>query len=49
MLAGFIGVYMAGYTLEVTKSWGTVFLQTAVVHVIGTTLFLIFGTGKKIV
>ncbi len=48
-IPGFIAVYIAGYLLEVTKSWTLVFTQTAVVCCIGWALFLVFGTGKKIV
>ncbi|CAH1775098.1 unnamed protein product [Owenia fusiformis] len=48
-IPGFIGVYIAGYILETTKSWAAVFNQTAVVTTIGWLTFMIFGSGKKIV
>ncbi len=46
---GFIAVYIAGYELEVTKSWTLVFNQTGLICLFGWVIFLIFGTGKKIV
>lgn len=48
-IPGFIGVYMAGHILEVTKSWGAVFNQTAAVAVVGWVVYTIFGTGKQII
>ena len=48
-IPGFIGVYMAGHILEVTKSWGAVFNQTAAVSVVGWVVYTIFGTGKQII
>ena len=49
VLAGFIGVYMAGHILEVTKSWSAVFNQTAIVSLVGWIVYTIFGTGKQII
>ncbi|XP_062609999.1 voltage-gated purine nucleotide uniporter SLC17A9-like [Saccostrea cucullata] len=46
---GFVGVYLAGHVLEATKSWGAVFNQTAGVCMFGWLVFMIFGTGKRIV
>ncbi|CAG5133071.1 unnamed protein product [Candidula unifasciata] len=46
---GFVGVYIAGHILETTKSWNAVFSQTAVVCMFGWAVFIVFGTGKKIV
>ncbi|XP_052775661.1 solute carrier family 17 member 9-like isoform X1 [Mya arenaria] len=48
-IPGFIGVYMAGHILEVTKSWSAVFNQTAAVSVFGWIVYTIFGTGKQII
>ena len=48
-IPGFVGVYIAGHILEVTKSWTTVFNQTAVICVIGWIVFMLFGTGKKVI
>ncbi|CAL1529513.1 unnamed protein product [Lymnaea stagnalis] len=48
-IPGFIGVYIAGHVLEVTKSWNAVFGQTALVNVFGWIVYTTFGTGKKVV
>ena len=48
-IPGFIGVYMAGHILEVTKSWSAVFNQTAVVAMFGWIVYTIFGTGKQVI
>lgn len=48
-IPGFIGVYMAGHILEVTKSWSAVFNQTAIVSLVGWIVYTIFGTGKQII
>lgn len=48
-IPGFVGVYIAGYILESTQSWSSVFNQTALVCVFGWATFTIFGSGKKIV
>ncbi|XP_067678257.1 voltage-gated purine nucleotide uniporter SLC17A9-like isoform X1 [Haliotis asinina] len=48
-IPGFIGVYMAGHILEVTKSWSAVFNQTALVCIFGLIVYTLFGTGKKII
>ncbi|KAK2194165.1 hypothetical protein NP493_2g17004 [Ridgeia piscesae] len=46
---GFVGVYLAGYVLETTGKWTSVFSQTAFICFAGGIIFLIFGTGKQIV
>ncbi|XP_060571518.1 voltage-gated purine nucleotide uniporter SLC17A9-like isoform X1 [Ruditapes philippinarum] len=48
-IPGFIGVYMAGHILEVTKSWSAVFNQTAAVSVFGWVVYTLFGTGKQVI
>ncbi|XP_013421814.1 solute carrier family 17 member 9 isoform X1 [Lingula anatina] len=48
-IPGFIGVYVAGHMLEVTKSWTAVFNQTSMVCIFGWAVYVIFGTGKKII
>jgi len=48
-VAGFVGVYLAGYVLETTGKWTSVFSQTAFICFAGGIIFLIFGTGKQIV
>ena len=49
IISGFIGVYIAGYILELTGSWAAVFNVTAVINLIGITIFAIFGSGTPIV
>ena len=46
---GFIGVYIAGYILELTGSWSAVFNITALINFVGITTFVIFGSGNPIV
>ncbi len=45
---GFIGVYLAGYILDVTGSWTSVFNVTALINLIGVSVFVAFGSGKPI-
>ena len=46
--SGFIGVYLAGYILEISGSWAAVFNVTAVINIIGMVTFITFGSGKAI-
>lgn len=48
-IPGFVGVYMAGYILETTKSWSAVFNQTAAICVFGNIVFLLLGTAQRII
>ncbi|KAL8590483.1 hypothetical protein ACOMHN_011696 [Nucella lapillus] len=48
-IPGFVGVYMAGYVLETTKSWSAVFNQTAAICVFGNIIFLLLGTAQRII
>lgn len=48
-IPGFVGVYMAGYVLETTKSWSAVFNQAAAMCIFGYIVFLFLGTGRRIV
>ena len=48
LISGFIGVYIAGYILELTGSWSAVFNVTAFINLIGITTFIIFGSGTPI-
>ena len=48
-IIGFLGVYLAGYILEVTGSWSAVFNATAVINFLGIAIFIIFGSGTPIV
>lgn len=47
--AGFVGVYMVGYMVEVSQSWSLVFYLTALLNVLGCISFLTFGRGHPIV
>lgn len=49
LFPGFVGVYMAGYILDVTGSWASVFNFTALFNLIGVTIFAAYGSGKPIV
>nr|CAD7402251.1 unnamed protein product [Timema poppensis] len=46
---GFLGVYLAGYILETTKSWVAVFQATAAINILGCIVFVIYGSAKPIV
>lgn len=48
-IPGFVGVYLAGYILETSESWSTVFNLTALLNVLGCLSFVIFGIAKPIV
>lgn len=48
-LPGFVGVYMAGYILETTKSWSAVFNQTAAICILGWFVFFLFGSGRRMI
>lgn len=48
-LPGFVGVYMAGYILEITRSWSAVFLQTAGVCIFGWIFYTCYGTTERLV
>ena len=50
VLKGFVGVYLAGYILEVTGgSWIAVFNVTAAINAVGLAVFVAFGSGNPIV
>jgi len=48
-IPGFVGVYLAGYILELSGSWSAVFNVTAVINICGIIVFSIFGSGNPIV
>ena len=48
-ILGFVGVYLAGYILELTGSWSAVFNVTAVINLFGIFVFTTFGSGVPIV
>ncbi|KAK7861820.1 hypothetical protein R5R35_000583 [Gryllus longicercus] len=45
---GFLGVYLAGYMLEVTQNWAAVFHTTALINIFGGIVFILFGSGNTI-
>ncbi|XP_059484941.1 voltage-gated purine nucleotide uniporter SLC17A9 isoform X2 [Neocloeon triangulifer] len=48
-IPGFVGVYFAGYILEVTDSWAQVFITTALINLAGCALYLLYGSGERVV
>lgn len=48
-IPGFVGVYITGHILETQKSWAAVFSLTSTVCYIGCIIYVLFGTGKKVV
>ncbi|XP_059089900.1 voltage-gated purine nucleotide uniporter SLC17A9-like isoform X2 [Tigriopus californicus] len=46
--AGFVGVYIAGYILELSGSWSAVFNLTAVINCVGLFTFVMAGSGQPI-
>lgn len=48
LFPGFIGVYIAGYILELTGSWSAVFNVTAFINFVGIATFIVFGSGNPI-
>lgn len=47
--AGFVGVYITGYILEVTNMWSSVYILTSIVSCIGLIVYSCFGSGERIV
>ncbi|XP_002742075.1 voltage-gated purine nucleotide uniporter SLC17A9-like [Saccoglossus kowalevskii] len=48
-MPGFIGVYITGHILEYTQSWATVFGSASCVVATGWVIFMLFGTGSRII
>jgi len=48
-IPGIVIVPISGHLLEVTLSWKSVFHTNAILLIVGSLIFLIFGTAKKIV
>lgn len=46
--AGVICVYLAGYLIETTGSWISVFNLVAAVNSIGLCTFLLFGEAQRV-
>lgn len=47
--SGIFGVYLSGYLLEVLGKWSAVFHLSSASCFIGCTVFLLFGSGERIV
>lgn len=47
-IPGFLGVYITGYILSVTKSWKSVFYFMGIVNLVGASVFAVWGTSEKI-
>ena len=47
--AGFVGVYMTGYILEITGEWASVNFVTSTFAFIGFFAFAFLGSGKRLV
>jgi len=47
-VVGAVGTYVAGYVLDLTGNWGTVFALNALVYLIGAAAFATAYSGKKI-
>ncbi|XP_065353869.1 voltage-gated purine nucleotide uniporter SLC17A9-like [Cloeon dipterum] len=48
-LPGFVGVYFAGYILDVSNSWEHVFVITALINIAGCIFYTIYGSGERVV
>lgn len=48
-IPGFLGVYFAGFILEASGSWKTVFTSVFATNLVGLGIFIIGGTGEKII
>lgn len=48
VFSGFVGVYLAGYILELSGSWAAVFNVTAVINMVGIAVYLVYGSGQPI-
>ena len=47
--SGVVGVYVSGHLLEAMGKWSAVFHLSSLASFIGCTVFLLFGTGERIV
>ncbi|KAL3193373.1 hypothetical protein MRX96_017604 [Rhipicephalus microplus] len=45
---GFLGVYLAGYVVDATRSWSLIFYLTSLLNLVGCAAFLVFGRGQPI-
>ncbi|XP_077991621.1 voltage-gated purine nucleotide uniporter SLC17A9-like [Glandiceps talaboti] len=48
-IPGFLGVYISGHIMDYFNSWSIVFSITGSISFIGWIVFVIFGTGERIV
>ncbi|KAA0198849.1 Solute carrier family 17 member 9 [Fasciolopsis buskii] len=47
-IPGFLGVYLAGYLLDVTHQWSVVFFSTSVFSLIGWIAYTLYGSAEPI-
>ena len=47
--SGIVGVYLSGYLLEIFGKWSAVFHLSSGACFVGATVFLLFGTGERII
>ncbi|XP_075727681.1 major facilitator superfamily transporter 18 isoform X1 [Rhipicephalus microplus] len=47
-IPGFLGVYLAGYVVDATRSWSLIFYLTSLLNLVGCAAFLVFGRGQPI-
>ncbi|XP_077531730.1 voltage-gated purine nucleotide uniporter SLC17A9-like isoform X1 [Haemaphysalis longicornis] len=47
-IPGFLGVYLVGYVVDVTRSWSLIFYLTALLNLVGCAAFLVYGRGQPI-
>ena len=45
---GIFGVYLTGCLVQATSSWTLVFTVLIITNVVGTLIYLAFGSGKKL-
>jgi hypothetical protein len=48
-IPGMIGVSVSGVLLSLPGSWALVFITAAVVYLFGAIVFLVFGTGERVI
>lgn len=49
-ITGFVGVYVAGHILEATgNNWSYVFIITGLQCIAGAVVYVMLGTGNKII
>lgn len=49
MIPGIVGIYVTGWLVDTYDSYAPAFLLAAIISVAGTVVWLMYGTGKKII